>query len=190
MFDFTKNIGDTITVYFDGADTVNILCIGHSIQNVFGKNLDQYIFMWDRIQYVDEEEGYYVTDSIGITAIERLAWGWKDTLTGAIINGVRYGNPSVGVTENILTTNYSLSQNYPNPFNSSTNIFFTLPKETFVKLKVYDMLGKEISTLLNDRLQAGRHNTYWNAGKYPSGVYYYRLAAGNYIETKKMILMR
>jgi photosystem II stability/assembly factor-like uncharacterized protein len=85
---------------------------------------------------------------------------------------------------------FSLLQNYPNPFNPNTNIEFSIPKSVFVKLAVYDMLGREVEILVNDQLNPGHYKANWDASKYTSGVYFYKLAAGNYIETKKMILIK
>ena len=85
---------------------------------------------------------------------------------------------------------YSLSQNYPNPFNPVTSIKFDIPKTSNILLKVFDITGKEISTLINEKLQPGTYETQWNASEFPSGVYFYRLEAGNYRETKKMILIK
>jgi hypothetical protein len=88
-----------------------------------------------------------------------------------------------------IPTVYALSQNYPNPFNPATTIQFALPKASYVSLKVFDLLGREVSTLLSQELEAGYFTVRWQANV-PSGIYYYRLQAGEYVETKKMTLMR
>ncbi len=85
---------------------------------------------------------------------------------------------------------YSLLQNYPNPFNPATNIVFELPKQGFVKITVYDALGREVKVLVNQQMTAGKFNVDWNAADYPSGVYFYRLEAGTFIDTKKMVLVK
>lgn len=85
---------------------------------------------------------------------------------------------------------FLLSQNYPNPFNPSTTIEYELAANCFVTLKIYDMLGREIKTLTNGRQNVGTHSISFNAGNLPSGVYFYRLAAGNFTDTKKMLLLR
>jgi len=96
-----------------------------------------------------------------------------------------------------LPTEFSLSQNYPNPFNPATKIKFTIPSvEThrdaslLVTLKVFDILGSEIETLVNEEKPAGTYELTWNAEQLPSGVYFYQLRAGSFIETKKMLLLR
>jgi len=85
---------------------------------------------------------------------------------------------------------FSLSQNYPNPFNPITKIRFDLPKNVNVKLTIYDMLGREVETIVNEHLSAGSYEINWDGTKYTSGVYYYRLNAGEFVETKKMILVK
>ncbi len=85
---------------------------------------------------------------------------------------------------------FSLSQNYPNPFNPATKIGFELPKSSFAKLVVYDITGREIETLVNENLHAGVYEYDWNGINLPSGVYFYKLTAENFIETKKMILIK
>ena len=85
---------------------------------------------------------------------------------------------------------YKLEQNYPNPFNPSTTIEFKIPSEGLVTLKVYDILGHEISVLMNEKLHPGSYNVVWDADNFPSGVYYYKLQSGSFSETRKMILLK
>jgi len=87
-------------------------------------------------------------------------------------------------------TVYSLSQNYPNPFNPSTTIHFTVPQNTQVTLKIYNVLGKEVGTLLDQVVPSGNHEVQFDATGIPSGVYFYTLTAGNFVEYKKMMLMK
>ena len=89
-----------------------------------------------------------------------------------------------------LPTHFSLDQNYPNPFNPATSISFSLPSKSFVSLKVFDALGREVSILLADELPAGTYERQWNAAALPSGVYFYRLQAGSFTETKKLLFLR
>jgi len=89
-----------------------------------------------------------------------------------------------------IPKDYSLSQNYPNPFNPSTNIRYDLPKNGFVKLVVFDELGREIETLVNEKQTAGTYEATMNASQYPSGVYFYKLTTDNFTETKKMLMIK
>ena len=89
-----------------------------------------------------------------------------------------------------LPDNYFLQQNYPNPFNPSTTISYLVPEIEFVTLKVYDVLGNEIVTLVNGEKSVGSYKAEFNGIELPSGIYFYRLQAGSFVETKKMILMK
>ena len=89
-----------------------------------------------------------------------------------------------------IPSQYALYQNYPNPFNPSTVIAFSLPSKSFVSLKVFDILGKEIATIVSEELSAGNYSRQWNAAMMSSGIYFYRLQAGTFTETKKLILLR
>ena len=110
-------------------------------------------------------------------------------------NNQRNGYVWDGVTDintfkNEIPVNYSLAQNYPNPFNPSTKIKFGLPKESKVSLVVYNLLGQVVTKLVNQQLKAGYHEVEFNNTNYSSGIYFYRLQAGDYVETKKMILLK
>jgi hypothetical protein len=91
---------------------------------------------------------------------------------------------------NEIPKEFSLKQNYPNPFNPVTNISFDIPKAGNVKLYVSDILGKEVAVLINKTMDAGKYNVDWNAEKFSSGIYFYRLEAEGFTMTKKMILMK
>ncbi len=89
-----------------------------------------------------------------------------------------------------VPTQYRLEQGFPNPFNPTTTIEFSLPHSEHVTLIIYDQLGQEIETLVADYLAAGEYSVEWNAGIRPSGVYYYRLQAGSFLQTKKLVLLK
>lgn len=85
---------------------------------------------------------------------------------------------------------FSLSQNYPNPFNPATSIAYQLPVNSFVTLKIYDVLGKEVTTLVNEQKPAGKYKVQFDASELGSGVYFYTLSAGNFVQSRKMILLK
>ncbi|MFN3872464.1 MAG: T9SS type A sorting domain-containing protein [Ignavibacterium sp.] len=103
------------------------------------------------------------------------------------------GGGTVGIedqkVEEIPTT-FSLEQNFPNPFNPTTTIQYSLPQAEDVTLKIYNLLGEEVKTLVNDYQQAGKHSVQFNSNNLASGIYFYRLQAGSFIQTKKMILIK
>jgi len=105
---------------------------------------------------------------------------------------VRTAFTSIGINNQGIETpaSFTLYQNYPNPFNPSTSIKYQIKNDNFVILKVYDVLGQEIETLVNEKQTAGTYETTFNASSYPSGVYFYRLITDNFKETKKMLLIK
>lgn len=99
-------------------------------------------------------------------------------------------SPAFVENESRIPNEFKLFQNYPNPFNPTTTISFTLPVSTFTSLKIYDVLGKEVALLVNRVEKTGRHQVTFNASSLPSGVYFYQLRSGNFVETKKMLLTK
>lgn len=89
-----------------------------------------------------------------------------------------------------IPTGFKLSQNYPNPFNPSTSINYFVPKESFVSIKVFDFLGREVTTLVSESKSTGSYDINFDASKLPSGTYFYVMTANNYSNTKKMVLMK
>jgi len=95
------------------------------------------------------------------------------------------------VSENDLLPNvFTLGQNYPNPFNPATKIKYSIPELSFVTIKVYDVLGSEVSLLINEEKSIGTYEITWSAEQLPSGVYFYKLQSGSFVETKKMVLIK
>jgi hypothetical protein len=113
---------------------------------------------------------------------------------GTFGNGVyRYTIPLVAINDQrspSVTRDFHLFQNFPNPFNPNTTIEFSLPHAEFVTLKIYNILGGGVATLVSKTLTAGKHKYEWNAGSLTSGIYLYRIQAGYYVQVKKMVLMR
>jgi len=103
----------------------------------------------------------------------------------------RYGAITrVSNNETVVPEKYSLGQNYPNPFNPETKIDFTIPKNSFVSIKIYDITGKEISTLVNTDMKKGSYTVDFNASNISTGVYFYKITSGSFTDTKKMILIK
>ncbi len=108
-------------------------------------------------------------------------------------NRIVYGVALINSNEDDIDSSpnkFVLDQNYPNPFNPSTTINFSLPEASNVSLKVFNTLGQEISTLLNTRMNSGQHSVNWNAVGMSSGIYYYQLRAGDFLQTKQMMLLK
>ncbi len=129
-----------------------------------------------RLFFADENTGW----------IAGRAQGGKGFIMKSTTGGLTYVNsPSTEVPNN-----FSLSQNYPNPFNPSTRINYELPITNYVSIKVYDVLGNEIETLVNEKQNAGSYSVNFNAASLPSGIYFYKLVTEIFSETKKMILKK
>jgi len=114
----------------------------------------------------------------------------------AIIDACTIGIRTISTN---VPSGYALQQNYPNPFNPSTKIRFSIPPskgvrgmtgEDVVQIKIYDILGREIETILNQTLQPGTYEVEWNAANFPSGAYFYKLTSGNFSQSRKMVLMK
>jgi hypothetical protein len=97
---------------------------------------------------------------------------------------------SAGDGSATLPARFHLAQNHPNPFNPTTTIRFDLPAPAEVRLVIYDVIGREIATVVSESLDAGRHEVAWNAAHLPSGVYVYRLDAGDSRKERKMVLVK
>jgi hypothetical protein len=120
--------------------------------------------------------------------------GNQDSLSASALNSLEFADISNIIVSNRDITNelqgaFQLFQNYPNPFNPSTKLNYQLPKPSFVTLKIYDVLGNEVTALVNEKKPAGRYEINFNASNLSSGIYFYELQAGSFLETKKMILL-
>jgi len=124
---------------------------------------------------------------------------YSKTIPGVVANNdsttilnvqLRPTSSPVVKNENNIPMAFNLSQNYPNPFNPETTIKFDIPKSTFTQLIIFNALGREIEILVNGELNTGSYQTKWNAGNHGSGIYYYRLKVGDFVTTKKMLLIK
>jgi hypothetical protein len=123
---------------------------------------------------------------------------WTSSYTGtagtqgnfAVIRLTAETPVSTGNGNTIVPDKYALNQNYPNPFNPSTTIKFGLPKESDVKIIIYDIYGREVHTLVNGKYNAGEYEITWNASEYASGVYFYKMITNNFYEVRKMTLVK
>lgn len=128
----------------------------------------------------------------------------RDSIPGTYVNANNNGQSvaqlyyiklntthTIGIgNESEIANVYSLSQNFPNPFNPSTNIKYQIPKDGYVKLAVYDLLGREVDLLVNEKQASGKYETVWNGSHFSSGVYFYKIKTNEYTETKRMLLIK
>lgn len=149
-----------------------------------------YLYIYYPYEYVS------YTDSIGWNALHALTWhDWTNLsryLVGCIIDNQIYGRTITDVNLDIknIQNYYELYQNFPNPFNPNTTIKYSIPVSTQVSLKVFDIIGSEVATLVNEQQEAGTFSINFDASKLTSGIYFYQIKAGNFIETKKFILIK
>ena len=127
----------------------------------------------DKSYFIDYNTGFL----FGNTTLVRTING------GGVFTGVN-------ITHNPIPSVFTLYQNYPNPFNPSTKINFDIPRQTFVTLKIYDIAGREIAKLANGEYTPGAYSVVFDAAKFASGVYFYRITAGDFVETKRMVLIK
>jgi photosystem II stability/assembly factor-like uncharacterized protein len=147
------------------------------------------------VQYVPEKFFVNGRTMVGLGA---TPLGWSNAWAGLALlakAGVKFNDLVItGIKEEkkstIVPNKFSLFQNYPNPFNPSTTIEFSLPRSSYVTLKVFNLLGQEVATLTGQNFTAGSYSVEWNAKGVASGVYLYRLVAGSFVDTKKMLLLK
>jgi len=170
--------------------------IDNSYLNCFGweiyiRRIDT-LFLWGKNDIQQYQNDYIFSEHYGIYHVYK--YNIEDIfydLYGCIISGITYGNLLVNADEeNGPPINFTLEQNYPNPFNPITTINYSIPENSIVLLKVFDLLGREITTLVSEEKIPGRYQTHFDGSNLPSSVYFYKLQAGSFVETKKMILMR
>jgi hypothetical protein len=188
-FDFTLAEADS---YFYKEGNHNYIVKIYRTQNIRFKpdfvDTDSYVgFSFDDPNAVCEE-GYYVfAHSFGLIQYSP-GMGIMYLLNSAIIDGKLY--TKIDHTKDYVPTKYVLKQNYPNPFNPNTTIEFSLPQTEFTTLKIYNVLGQEVATLVSDKLNIGTYKYEWNASGMASGVYYYKIFTSEWFDVKKMLLIK
>ena len=190
--DLFAEVGDSIwSSRHQYQDYFPFICVDEGVFNKWGFHTPRKIFT------IDDLTGYTysLTQGVGVDSIySSFDFGENfTTLKGCIIDGIVYGDTtvvSVEVDTPNLPTEFFLSQNYPNPFNPITTIKYQIPELSNVTLKVYDVLGNEIASPVNEEKPSGSYEVEFNATILSSGIYFYRLQAGSFVETKKMVLMK
>lgn len=184
------SVNNSINCFFESVSLRK--CTGTGSQMFFSQMRNTKTFLHDGLIY----SNVTYAEGIGITSYcsgEPPPCESYTTLTGCVLNGVVYGDTLLTGVEQISTNipdKFYLAQNYPNPFNPETVISFAVPKSSFVSLKIYNILGNETAVLVNEEMQTGYYNYKWNGQNFPSGIYYYKLEADKFSETRKMILVK
>ena len=156
----------------------NVSILGYLLEDSNWRNNTRWTSTFDEhrnnIEYLFEQNW----DGSGWSIFERITKEYIRSIT------------SIEERLSSLPVNFSLEQNYPNPFNPSTKISYSISDQSYVSLKVLDILGREISTLVNKNQPTGNYEVEFNASDLTSGIYFYRIQAGDFVETKKMVLMK
>ena len=176
-------IGDTTSIsnnrFLLYCDNIVVLSIRDTIINNFQTTIREVLGLPTNTKL-------YFARNIGMLGSGKNYW-----IDSASINGIVFSNIT-DVKENYksITNEFMLYQNYPNPFNPSTTIKYQIPQSGLVTIKVYNLLGKEVKTLVNQYQNTGSHEVKFNAGNLPSGIYFYRLETSRYSKTKKLLLVK
>ena len=219
-WDIVEGVTQPYYIEFNSLGDIYILSWGNGIiQNIYkstngGLTWDSIFTSTDAVTefYCASNDNFFVAvRSEGIYRTTDSGENWEN-LNSGLINYFNYGinednngylfvstfgdgvfkslTSISGIEDEKQFIDFNLSQNYPNPFNPSTTIKYSIPNAGNISLKVYDVLGKEIATLVNEEKSSGNYEVEFNASNLTSGIYFYQLKAGNFIETKKMILLR
>jgi hypothetical protein len=188
---FKANIkfGDAWEQQWEGGITLYSTIIDTFTAKVFNKNT--LIYTMDRrdSSLIHGSREYWTKEYGMLNGIYEQA---EDILVGCVIDGVLYGDTTItGIDEaKELPDKFVLYQNYPNPFNPNTVISWQLVTGSKVRLEIYNILGEKIKTLIDEYYSPGKYNISFNAEELPSGIYFYRLITEDFIQTKKMMLVR
>ncbi len=186
-FDFTLAEGDSYTYTSNQWNYTVEVIRGLIEETLIGVLHDCIFFIFNDPGSIDEERYYSFAPEIGLIE-ESSGMGITHILESAVIDGQII---SIVYDENsIISQKYFLYQNYPNPFNSETNIIFNIPSHSFTVVKIYNIKGEEIITLVNKKLEAGKYTINFKANRLPSGLYFYQLKTGEFSTARKLLLIK
>ena len=173
-------------------DKVKLIWNTKTEVNNFGFNVERRIKdgEWNKIGFVEGNGNSNSPKSYNFTDKDLFAGGSKFEYRLKQIDNDGQFEYSDVVEVEIMPTEYELSQNYPNPFNPSTTIRFSLPTETNLKINIYNMLGEVVETLAEGNYEAGFHKVTFNASNLPSGAYIYRIESSEFVQVRKMVLIK
>ncbi|MBK8944080.1 MAG: T9SS type A sorting domain-containing protein [Ignavibacteriae bacterium] len=183
--DYDMKISDSVISFYNEPYPAILDTI--IIENVFSRNLNTYYFSFTQYDF------YSYSDSIGFNTLWATSWNnWvPEYLLGCEIDGKKYGQTISSIeNDKEIKTDFILYQNYPNPFNPSTKINFSIPTKSIITLKIFDILGNEIETLINQEKALGNYVIDFNAKHLSSGIYFYKLQVENFSQSKKFVLLK
>ena len=193
LANYRDNGSDTLTLSRVPNDTMVRKQEGeltHTYPKLFSNDTVSWVVRYTASQVIGYDTLYATCNSTNHdTSSSNDQWNWS------LNKPVRIYNPIGIINISSVAKDYSISQNYPNPFNPVTTIRFAIASNvkgqtSNVELVIFDILGRKIETLVNQQLKPGTYEVEWNGSDFASGVYYYRIESGNFVETKKMLLLK
>ena len=188
-YDGNNNMIEELEQHWDDSQWNNFRLTSYTYDG--SNNLIESIQQWWPVSNWENLRKYNYTYDANNNRIEELEQTWDGSNW---VNQWRTTNsylPITGIAQIEQAVNiYSLSNNYPNPFNPTTKISYTIPERGYVSLKIFNVLGSEVAELVKGEVEAGSYIIEFNASTLPSGIYFYKLQAGSFVETKKMVLMK
>jgi hypothetical protein len=167
------------------------LTIGDNTFIRVSKNGSTYWNGEDSLLYTNVTNSNPIIDEMGIDDNSQVYYYvWEDSIDGRIGLLGKKESYKIGGGHPLPPSSFTLSQNFPNPFNPSTKIYFEIPKPVYVKLIVFDILGREVAALINGEMLPGRYIVKFSSDNFASGVYIYQLRAGDFVQSKKMMILR
>ena len=188
MFDFAINqSNDTLylTEINTAIDLTTCSCPFNLYINIVGLQSGHYTLCVNRIM-----EYYDYSSTFGCLSVDIPLSHITSNIAVSGVKGPCYQIEDVEGNGSSIPLSYALFNNYPNPFNPISTIKYDLPEGARVQIKVYNVLGKEVAKLVNEEKPAGRYEVEFNASSLASGIYFYRIQAGSFVDTKKMILLK
>jgi hypothetical protein len=196
LCNFAMEPGDLVLIRFDPETSDSAFCHCRKrrlIQSIVGEEKLEisYDQNWSQI-HTDQYTYLNVMDGIGLTALGKVWYDNPYKLIGAIIENQFYGDSiatSIKEKSNLPHT-FSLHQNFPNPFNNQTTFIIELDELSFIELKIFDITGRKVQTLISKSMPAGRHEVSWNASNYSTGIYLCELRKNNYSLIRKIVMQK
>jgi hypothetical protein len=190
LFDFAATPGDTISRFQKGQQLSSIVLQGRDLHANYNRTVWTFLLIFGSGPGSYDFADWWITDSLGLTHMIGEP-GITYNMTGARINEIIYGTVlDVQKQTTSFPDKSRLEQNYPNPFNPSTTIRYALPQRSHVTLTVFNTLGQQVASLVNGDEEAGYHDVRLDASGLASGMYFYHLTAGDYVKTKKLVILR
>jgi hypothetical protein len=181
--------GDSYTTSIGG--NIYNVSVSSATANAFGQTVPAKVFSWSYGNIYPNIAIHWLVYGVGFYSTYSSLYNLDDIVTGYIIDGINYGTlTNVELICNVIPSEFSLSPNFPNPFNPTTSIRFSIGKDSYVTLDIFDMLGCKVQTILSENKPSGIYQVSFSGDGLPSGTYMVRMQADNFREIRKIILIK